>query len=313
MSRNNKLTQLKQKLKELALSGIMMYVSIFALKTSLLPKSTVEQSVVERVLENEILDSLPNNDQNLIVDKSNNRNDNFVSPDLKSNSSIKTVLSIKRGGNLFRDLFPYLYDTVAEAFSTPQPPKPNRPTRVAEPDSVPEPDDSIPLKDQEICKEPSVLDHKEALAILDRKYGSKSMKVLNGRLKIENWQAAKKIEHAPEFGINLADYGFSTSQAAEINQSGGGIAAYVEKGKELPSNELITAYQLVIKNFCEGPHSVMNDRASFQGKSAVVFLNPRTGHIAIFNSDTNAFITAYRLSGTNLDRYLTNGTIGKNY
>jgi hypothetical protein len=100
-----------------------------------------------------------------------------------------------------------------------------------------------------------------------------------------------------------------SSEAAEINKIG--IVDYLRKGKQLPSSELIKAFQDAIKLFCEDPNSVRNDEASFRDKPAIVFFNRQTGQVAIFNRETKSFITAYKLSRANVIRYLQDGTLGR--
>jgi hypothetical protein len=56
---------------------------------------------------------------------------------------------------------------------------------------------------------------------LEARYGSNFITVENGKLKLGDWQSAKKIKHAVCFGINPADYDFSQDQAKEINAKGG--------------------------------------------------------------------------------------------
>ena len=90
----------------------------------------------------------------------------------------------------------------------------------------------------------------DALAILKAKYGESFLAGENGEFNIQDWQAAKKIEHAVCFGIKPEDFGFSQDQAKQINAKGG-IVAYVRKGNKLPSLDLIRAYQNAVKNFCE--------------------------------------------------------------
>lgn len=105
----------------------------------------------------------------------------------------------------------------------------------------------------------------DAMAILEARYGSNYIAINNGELKIQDWQAAKKVNHAVCFGINPSDYGISQKQLLEINKKGG-IVTYLQRGNKLPSLDLIRAYQNAIKTFCEDPNlSVRNDESTFGG------------------------------------------------
>ena len=91
---------------------------------------------------------------------------------------------------------------------------------------------------------------------MTKKYGLNSLSVCNDEFKIEDWQTAKKIEHAVCFGINSEDFGFVKNQAKKINAKGG-IVAYVRKANKLPSLDFIRAYKNAIKNFCKDRNHIL--------------------------------------------------------
>lgn len=162
----------------------------------------------------------------------------------------------------------------------------------------------------QVFQENYVLSGDTALAILRQNYDSKFTTVSNGEFRIEDWQAAKKIEHAVCFGIKPEDYGFSQDKAREIN-SKGGIVLYLQKGNPLPPPELIKAFQNAVKNFCEDrTQSNRNDESIFQGSPAITFFNSETRQIAIFDQETKTFRTAYKLDGRGREDYLNDGIIG---
>lgn len=170
-------------------------------------------------------------------------------------------------------------------------------------------------KELEVYQEKYILSYDDAIAVLESRYGPidalNFITVENGEFKIQEEQAAKKIEHAVCFGINPADYGFSEDQAKEINVKGG-IVAYIQKGKTLPNLDLIRAYQNAIKNFCEDrTQSDRNDKSTFRGDFSITFFNQETGQVAIFNRETKIFITAYKLSLNQGNRYLKTNEIGE--
>ena len=101
-------------------------------------------------------------------------------------------------------------------------------------------------KELQVYQEQYLLSFDDAIAILKARYGSNVLTVENGEFSIQEWQAAKKLEHAVCFGLKPEDFGFSQDQAKQINAKGGivegGIVAYVRKGNKLPSLDLIRAY-----------------------------------------------------------------------
>jgi len=183
-------------------------------------------------------------------------------------------------------------------------------------DMSPEDSKSGKFKELEVYQEPYLISYDDAIAILKSRYGPidalNFITVENGELKIQEQQAAKKIEHAVCFKINPEDYDFSQDQAKEINAKGG-IVAYLRKGKKLPSLDLIRAYQNAIKNFCEDRNqSDRNDKSTFQGEPSITFFNEETRQVVIFDRETKIFITAYKLAERSVDEYLTTGNIGSN-
>ena len=167
-------------------------------------------------------------------------------------------------------------------------------------------------KEIQVYQEQTILSPDEALAILKAKYDSNFITVENGEFKIQDWQAAKKIEHAVCFGLNPEDFGFSQDQARQINAKGG-IRFYVQQGKKLPSLDFIRAYQTAIKNFCEDPtRSVRNDESTFRDQPCITFFNQQTRQIIIFDRETKIFITAYKLAERSVDEYVRTGQIGSN-
>ena len=179
-------------------------------------------------------------------------------------------------------------------------------------DMSPEDSKSGKFKKLQVYQEPYLLSVDDALAILKARYGSNFLAVENGEFKIQEWQAAKKLEHAVCFGIKPEDFGFSQDQAKQINAKGG-IVVYVRKGNKLPSLDLIRAYQNAIKNFCEDRNqSDRHDKSTFRGEPSITFFNQETRQVVIFDRETKIFITAYKLAERSVDEYLTTHNIGSN-
>jgi hypothetical protein len=88
--------------------------------------------------------------------------------------------------------------------------------------------------------------------------------------------------------------------------------AYVRKGKTLPNLDLIRAYQNAIKNFCEDrTQSDRNNKSTFRGDPSITFFNEKSRQAVIFNRETKVFITAYKISDDQRDRYIESGEIGQ--
>ena len=163
----------------------------------------------------------------------------------------------------------------------------------------------------EVYEEPYILSRDDAIAVLESRYGSNFLTVGNGELKVQEWQCVKKLEHAICFGLRPEKFGFSQDQAKKINGKDSGLVAYVRKGNKLPSLDLIRAYQIRLKNFCEDANqSVRNDNSTFRGEPSITFFNQKTRQTVIFDRETKIFMTAYKLAQRSVGEYLTTGNIG---
>ena len=166
-------------------------------------------------------------------------------------------------------------------------------------------------KELQVYQEQYFLSSDDAIDILEEKYGSSFLSVKKGEFKIQEWQAAKKLEHAICFGLDPKNFNFSQDQAKQINK--GGIVAYVRQGNQLPSLDFIRSYQNVIKNFCEDQNkSIRNDESLFRGRPSITFFNKETRQVVIFDQETKIFITAYKLAPRQINTYITTGSIGNN-
>ena len=173
-------------------------------------------------------------------------------------------------------------------------------------DLIPQNLESVKSKEVEVYQEPYLLiTADDALAILEARYGSNFIAVEKCEFKIQEWQAAKKLEHADCFGIKPEDFGFSQDQAKKINRGEGEIVGYVRRGKKLPSLDLIRAYQNAMKNFCEDRNqSDRNDKSTFRGEPSITFFNEETRQAVIFDRETKIFITAYKLAERSVDKVI---------
>ena len=89
----------------------------------------------------------------------------------------------------------------------------------------------------------------EALKILIKSY-SGQLEIRDNE-RISDWQAAKKIYHAIDFGINPEDkiYGMTKDNILRLQKIG--LTKYVREGRPLPPIKLIKAYQIAVKNMCD--------------------------------------------------------------
>ena len=86
----------------------------------------------------------------------------------------------------------------------------------------------------------------------------------------------------------------------------------MRKGQKLPNLDFIRAYQNAIKKFCEdSTQSTRNDKSTFRGEPSIIFFNEETRQVVVFNRETKIFITAYKLSTDQRDRYSKTYEIGE--
>ena len=127
------------------------------------------------------------------------------------------------------------------------------------------------------------------------------------------WQAAKKLYHAPEFGINPELYGITKDDLRRLNFIG--LTNYVREGRPLPPMELINDFQMAVKNMCENPNSRRFDgeyssRGEEKTHDAFYCCNKYTRQVAAFNKETRDIITAGKYNLRAYNRFVDTRHLG---
>ena len=89
-----------------------------------------------------------------------------------------------------------------------------------------------------------VMTRDEALKLIEETYPGQ-LEITDNK-RFSDWQAAKKIYHANDFGINPEDYGMTKYNIMHLNRIG--LTNYVREGRPLPPIKLVKDYQMAVKN-----------------------------------------------------------------
>ena len=137
-----------------------------------------------------------------------------------------------------------------------------------------------------------VMTQDEALKLIKETYPGQLEITANER--ISDWQAAKKIYHVSDFGINPEDYGMTKEQLRKIETVG--LTNYIRLDNPPPPIELIKDYQAAIKGFCKNseklPNGTYNSRGDQKVHKSSFYYNEETRTIVTFNKETQDLITA---------------------
>jgi len=154
--------------------------------------------------------------------------------------------------------------------------------------------------------------HGEARSHKVRKYYSRELPTLyveNQDERITPWETAKKAYHGPDFGIQPTDYGMT--QADLNNISNIGLINHLNQGGNPPTLEYVAKLQNRWKAFSENPNVVRDDKGTFMGKKAIIYKDPLTNQVVIFNPKIKTIISGYKLKEAQSIRYNKTGEIGK--
>jgi hypothetical protein len=179
----------------------------------------------------------------------------------------------------------------------------------------------IPTKAQEfndmslIFNEPKtkfsfVMTRDEALKLIEETYPGQ-LEITDNK-RFSDWQAAKKIYHASDFGINPEDYGMTKYNIMRLNHIG--LTKYVREGHPLPPIKLVKDYQMAVKNMydhaehCDGKFSSRGEQKIHETSYSY---NESTRQIAGFNKETGDIITAGKYSPRAFDRFLDTKHLGR--
>ena len=150
----------------------------------------------------------------------------------------------------------------------------------------------------------------EALKVINNTYPGQLEITDNER--ISDWQAAKKIYHASDFGINPEDYGMTKDNILRLERIG--LTKYLREGRPLPPIKLVKDYQMAVKNMCNHyQHSdgEFSSRGEQKIHQASYFYNESTRQVAGFNKETGDLITAGKYSPRAFDRFLNTMHLGR--
>ena len=155
-----------------------------------------------------------------------------------------------------------------------------------------------------------VMSQAEALTKINYTYMGK-MDIVDD-FYVSDWQAAKKIYHAMEFGINPEDYGMSRDNLKLIEKHG--LTRYVRMGKPLPPTNLVKAYQCALKDFCEkakANDSTYNSRGEQLSHQAKSYIKKDSNIIITFKKSTEDLITGGAYGERSYINFLETKVLGK--
>jgi hypothetical protein len=139
----------------------------------------------------------------------------------------------------------------------------------------------------------------EALKILSKTYPGQLE--IRDNERISDWQAAKKIYHVSDFGINPEDYGMTKDNILQLQRIG--LTKYVREERPLPPIKLVKAYQMAVKNMCD--HSQHSDgRFSSRGEQKI-------HQVTYSYNETGELITAGKYSPRAFNRFLDTMHLGR--
>ena len=156
-----------------------------------------------------------------------------------------------------------------------------------------------------------VMTKDEALKLINETYPGELEITANER--ISDWQAAKKISHASEYGINPEDYGMTKDNFKRLQRIG--LTDYLREGRHpLPPIKLVKAYQMAVKNTCDySKHS--DGKYSSRGEQKIhdvtYWYNESTRQVAGFKKETGDLITGGKYKPRAFDRFLDTMHLGR--
>jgi len=155
-----------------------------------------------------------------------------------------------------------------------------------------------------------VMTRDEALKLIEETYPGQ-LEITDNK-RFSDWQAAKKIYHASDFGINPEDYGMTKYNIMRLNRIG--LTKYVREGRPLPPIKLVKDYQMAVKNMydhAEHFDGKFRSRGEQKIHETSYSYNESTRQIAGFNKETGDIITAGKYSPRAFDRFLDTKHLGR--
>ena len=155
-----------------------------------------------------------------------------------------------------------------------------------------------------------VMTRDEALKLIEETYPGQ-LEITDNK-RFSDWQAAKKIYHANDFGINPEDYGMTKYNIMRLNRIG--LTKYVREGRPLPPIKLVKDYQMAVKNMYDHAEH-FDGKFSSRGEQKIhetsYSYNESTRQVAGFNKETGDIITAGKDSPRAFDRFLDTKHLGR--
>ena len=148
-----------------------------------------------------------------------------------------------------------------------------------------------------------VMTRDEALKLINQTYLGQLEITENTRFS--TWQAAKKIYHSNDFGIDPESYGMTKSNLNRLNLIG--LTKYVQEGNPLPPVELVKNYQKGVKDMCDNAEhfdGTYGSRGEQKIHKTSCYYNRATRQVAVFNKETGDVITAGKYNPGAFDRFL---------
>jgi hypothetical protein len=155
-----------------------------------------------------------------------------------------------------------------------------------------------------------VMTRDEALKLIEETYPGQ-LEITDNK-RFSDWQAAKKIYHANDFGINPEDYGMTKYNIMRLNRIG--LTKYIREGRPLPPIKLVKDYQMAVKNMYDHAEH-FDGKFSSRGEQKIhetsYSYNESTRQVAGFNKETGDIITAGKYSPRAFDRFLDTKHLGR--
>ena len=147
----------------------------------------------------------------------------------------------------------------------------------------------------------------EALKLIEKTYPGQ-LEITDNK-RFSDWQAAKKIYHASDFGINPEDCGMTKDNIMRLNRIG--LTKYVREGRPLPPIKLVKDYQIAVKNMYDHFDGKFSSRREQKIHENSYSYNESTRQVAGFNKETGDTITAGKYSPRAFDRFLDTKHLGR--
>ena len=138
-----------------------------------------------------------------------------------------------------------------------------------------------------------------------------SLSVESKDWQITAWSAAKHVHHAPEFGLDPANYGMTQQDLNNIAEKG--LINHIREGGTRPNAKFVKAFQTRWKDFAE--HRSVRDCGvqTVMGQDYHVLKHDGTRLFIAIKVDSEESYTGYILTKSQSGNHNDKGIIGKNY